>query len=111
MAATASTMLALGTEAPDFALKDVTTGKARWLLSLLTAQIGDRPIAEIEPYELLAALKKIEATGRLETTRRTRTNGLTSEWSRRARSRTDRVGGARAAHSQTLSGARTGSHG
>lgn len=51
-------------------LKDVTTGKARWLLSLLFAQIGDRPVAEIEPYELLDALKKVEASGRLETAKR-----------------------------------------
>lgn len=51
-------------------LKDITTGKARWLLSLLEPQLGERPIAEIEPYELLAALKKVEASGRLETAKR-----------------------------------------
>jgi integrase len=51
-------------------LKDVTNGKARWLLSLLAADIGDRPIAEIEPYELLDTLKKVEASGRLETAKR-----------------------------------------
>ncbi len=51
-------------------LKDITTGKARWLLSLLEAQLGERPIGEIEPYELLAALKKVESSGRLETAKR-----------------------------------------
>ena len=51
-------------------LKDITTGKARWLLSLLEPQLGQRPVAEIEPYELLDALKKVEASGRLETAKR-----------------------------------------
>jgi len=51
-------------------LKDVTTDKTRWLLSLLSDDIGQRPIAEIEPFELLAALKKVEASGRLETAKR-----------------------------------------
>lgn len=51
-------------------LKDVTTEKARWLLSLLADDIGQRPIADIEPFELLAALKKVEASGRLETAKR-----------------------------------------
>lgn len=51
-------------------LKEVTTGKARWFLSLLAADLGSRPIAEVEAFELLAALKKIEASGRLETAKR-----------------------------------------
>jgi integrase len=51
-------------------LKAITTGKARWLLSLLEPDLGNRPIAEIEPFELLAVLKKIEASGRLETGKR-----------------------------------------
>jgi integrase len=51
-------------------LKDGTTAKARWLLSLLEPALGARPIAEIEPYELLAALKKVEQSGRLETAKR-----------------------------------------
>ncbi len=51
-------------------LKDVTTGKTRWLLSLLAAEIGQRPVAEIEPYELLDVLKKVETSGRLETSKR-----------------------------------------
>ena len=51
-------------------LKEITTGKARWLLSLLAPELGNRPIAEIEPFELLAVLKKIEGSGRLETAKR-----------------------------------------
>lgn len=50
----------------------VTVGKARWLLSLLAPALGTRPIDEISPMELLAALKKIEARGHLETARRMR---------------------------------------
>jgi integrase len=51
-------------------LKAITTGKARWMLSLLAPELGKRPIADIEPFELLAVLKKIEASGRLETAKR-----------------------------------------
>jgi integrase len=51
---------------------DVTVGKARWLLSLLEPALGSRPIDEISPAELLAALKKVEARGHLETARRMR---------------------------------------
>lgn len=51
-------------------LKGITTGKARWLLALLEPLLGQRPIADIEPYELLAVLKKIELSGRHETARR-----------------------------------------
>lgn len=50
----------------------VTVGKARWLLSLLEPALGSRPVDEISPAELLAALKKIEARGHLETARRMR---------------------------------------
>lgn len=49
-----------------------TISKARWFLSHLTQPIGNRPIAEIEPAELLAALKKIEKRGHRETAVRTR---------------------------------------
>ncbi len=49
-----------------------TIGKARWFLSHLTQPIGNRPIAEIEPAELLAALKRIEKRGHRETAVRTR---------------------------------------
>ena len=51
-------------------LKEITTGKARWLLSQLEPAIGQRPISDIEPYELLAILKKVELSGRHETAKR-----------------------------------------
>ena len=51
---------------------EATISKARWFLSHLTPAIGNRPIAEIEPAELLAALKKIEKRGHRETAVRTR---------------------------------------
>lgn len=50
----------------------VTIKKSRWLLSLLTPSMGQRPIADITPAELLAVLKKIEGKGHLETARRMR---------------------------------------
>ena len=49
-----------------------TISKAQWFLSHLSPSIGNRPIAEIEPAELLAALKKIENRGHRETAVRTR---------------------------------------
>lgn len=51
-------------------LKAITTDKAKWLLSQLEPALGARPIAEIEPYELLAVLKKVELSGRNETAKR-----------------------------------------
>jgi integrase len=51
-------------------LKDLTLVKARWLLAKLEPAIGQRPISEIEPYELLAILKKVELSGRNETAKR-----------------------------------------
>lgn len=51
-------------------LKEITTGKAKWLLAQLEPTLGQRPIADIEPYELLAALKRVELSGRYETARR-----------------------------------------
>lgn len=50
----------------------VTIKKTRWLVSLLEVDLGSRPISEIAPAELLAALQKIEAKGHLETARRMR---------------------------------------
>ena len=50
----------------------VTVGKARWLLSLLEPALGSRPVDEISPVELLAALRKIETRGHLETAWRMR---------------------------------------
>ena len=49
----------------------VTAEKNRWLLeAFLFPEIGSRPIGEISPRELLDALRKIEATGKLETAAR-----------------------------------------
>ena len=46
---------------------DVTAAKTRWLLnSFLLPEIGPRPIHEVTPRELLTALRKVEATGKLE---------------------------------------------
>src|SRR5690606_26769685 len=49
-----------------------TLVKARWFLDLLKPAIGFRPIAEIEPAEILAPVKKIEGKGNLETAKRCR---------------------------------------
>lgn len=51
---------------------EATIEKARWFLSHLTRPIGGRLIAEIEPRELVLALKKIEREGKRETACRTR---------------------------------------
>lgn len=48
-----------------------TRTKARWLLDNL-APLHRRPIAEIVPAELLTILRRIEATGRLDTAKATR---------------------------------------
>jgi len=50
----------------------VTIAKSRWLMSLMTADLGHRPIADIKAAELLTVLKKVEAKGHLETARRMR---------------------------------------
>ena len=51
-------------------LRGATNRKSRWLLSLLEPKLGARPIAEIEPYELLDVLGKVERAGHLESARR-----------------------------------------
>jgi integrase len=50
----------------------VTIGKSRWLLSLLEPTLGSRPVDDVSPAELLAALRNVEARGHLETARRMR---------------------------------------
>jgi integrase len=50
----------------------VTVAKVRWLLTLLAPAIGSRPIAEVQPYELLEILRKIERAGKRETASRMR---------------------------------------
>nr|WP_269791212.1 tyrosine-type recombinase/integrase [Stenotrophomonas sp. Iso1] len=53
------------------AVARVTAEKNRWLLeTFLFPEIGSRSIGEITSRELLAALRKIEATGKLETASR-----------------------------------------
>lgn len=50
---------------------EVTANKTRWILeTFLFPDIGRRPIAEITPRDLLAVLRKIEVTGKLETAKR-----------------------------------------
>jgi integrase len=51
----------------------VTLYKARWMLeTFLYPDLGERPIAEITPRELLDTLRKVEDRGLLDTARRTR---------------------------------------
>ncbi|WP_035422961.1 tyrosine-type recombinase/integrase [Asticcacaulis benevestitus] len=53
-------------------LAETTVTKAKWFLSILEADIGKRPMSEIEPHEILASLKKIEKLGNNETAKRVR---------------------------------------
>ncbi|MBB4837007.1 integrase [Sphingomonas kyeonggiensis] len=48
-----------------------TTSKADWLLEQLQPLCG-QPIADLKPIDVLAALKRLEAKGKLETARRCR---------------------------------------
>jgi len=57
-------------EAEDMA--PATLRKLRYFLDQLRNSIGKRPIAEITPHELLAALRKIERKGNRESAKRTR---------------------------------------
>jgi integrase len=53
--------------------KAVTTvTKKRWLLSLVTSAIGNRPIGEISAAEILIPLRKVEGLGNFETAKRLR---------------------------------------
>lgn len=49
-----------------------TLKKARWFCDLLDRDIGHRPISEVSPHELLAAIKRIERKGHHETAQRLR---------------------------------------
>lgn len=53
-------------------LSVVTLKKIRWFLSLAYPSIGQRPIGDIAPQELLAALRLVEAKGRYDTANRLR---------------------------------------
>jgi hypothetical protein len=50
-----------------------TLKKKAWLVEMATADLGDRSVMEITPSEVLAALKKQEKLGNLETASRLRT--------------------------------------
>jgi len=47
-----------------------TAAKVEWLAAQLTPAIGTIPVASIEPSDILAALRKLERKGNLETARR-----------------------------------------
>jgi integrase len=51
---------------------EITLGKIRWLLDFAYPLIGDRPIADILPLELLAVLRSVEGRGPYESARRLR---------------------------------------
>lgn len=51
---------------------DATLTKKRWLVGLASADIGNRPIAEISASEILVPLRKVETLGNYETARRLR---------------------------------------
>ena len=48
-----------------------TASRSEYLLSLLDSSIGRMPVAEIEPADVLTAIRKIEGKGNLESARRT----------------------------------------
>jgi len=48
-----------------------TAVRSEYLLSLLTPALGAMPISEIEPADVLGAIRKIEGKGNLESARRT----------------------------------------
>lgn len=50
----------------------ITIEKVQWLLGMAYPLIGSRPINQIEALEVLAVLRKLEATGRYESARRMR---------------------------------------
>lgn len=50
----------------------ITLDKIRWLLGMAYPMIGSFPISKISPQEVLAVLRKVEATGRYESARRMR---------------------------------------
>lgn len=49
-----------------------TIKRERWNLAQLNREIGDRPLSEIDPPELLRALRRVEARGRYYTVARLR---------------------------------------
>lgn len=54
----------------DKAWSLVTLQKNEWLLSLLAPAIGDRPVSDIQPFEVLEAVQTIVRRGNRDTARR-----------------------------------------
>jgi integrase len=50
---------------------DQTASRNEYLLSQLTDHVGSLPVSQIEPADILAAIRRIEAKGNLESARRT----------------------------------------
>jgi integrase len=55
----------------DRAWAPATATRSEYLLSLLKGSIGNMPITEIEPIDILSAVRRIERQGKLESARRT----------------------------------------
>lgn len=53
-------------------LSESTHNKARWMLDLVMPALGAKPLCSMQPPDVLAALREIEQTGRLETMHRTK---------------------------------------
>ena len=51
---------------------EATLRKARWFLDLLKPAVGNMPLNDVDPQLMLAALKKLEAKGNLETAKKCR---------------------------------------
>ena len=47
-----------------------TLSKLNWILRQIERRIGARPVAEIQPFEILEAVRRIEASGRCESAHR-----------------------------------------
>lgn len=74
--AAANTFGAIATEFVEKRERDgmaeATMIKLRWFASLLEKDMGSRSVSDIEPVELLSAIKKIERAGNNETAKRVR---------------------------------------
>lgn len=51
---------------------EITLSKIRWLLGMAYPIIGNLPIADVTPQEVLSVLRKVESDGRYESARRMR---------------------------------------
>ena len=72
----ANTFKALAEELIEKAKREgrapITIAKTEWLLGMAYAELGNRPIAEITPAEVLAILQQVEGKGHNETATRLR---------------------------------------